>query len=166
MKWLYARTCMVFASSLHLSTRLMNTHSHVSAFSLYPFTKNVKDIFRYKSKMRRKYKEHHNYVNYVQDHHCIPKEWREHELLKKLNFDINCSCNIVIMPNTLGKKILNLHPDTLVHQGGHHKYNQYVKQHMDDINMKSGDECKYEFWLFLHHLKSNLHLNKENIPWK
>ena len=25
---------------------------------------------------------------------------------------------------------------------------------------------KYNFWLLLHHLKSNMKFNKDNVPWK
>tara|TARA_Y100000992_G_C20945588_1_gene341129 strand:- start:92 stop:424 length:333 start_codon:yes stop_codon:yes gene_type:complete len=107
------------------------------------------------------------YTDYVEDHHCIPKQWRDHNLLKSMDFDVNSSSNLIIMPNKIGKKKLNLHPDTLVHQGGHAKYNVYVKENMDEISDKSTmDDKKYEFWLFLNHLKKNMKTNPDNIPWK
>ena len=161
MKWFTKHSCILLATYLGIFCE--KQHS-VAAFSFRTFSSQ--DIFRYKSRMRRKFKEENNYINHVQDHHCIPKEWREHQLLQRVDFDINSSKNLIIMPNALGKKELNLHPDTLVHQGGHYKYNQYVKMHMDDIYQKPDDECKYEFWLLLHHLKSNMKFNEENIPWK
>lgn len=166
MKWFSKHTCILFATSFDFTRHLMLSNNYVAAFSLRPYSKYSNDIFRYKSKMRRKFKEENNYINHVQDHHCIPKEWKNHELLEKVDFDINSSKNLIIMPNAVGKKNLNLHPDVLIHQGGHHKYNQYVKVHMDNINTKYDDECHYEFWLFLNHLKSNMKFNEENIPWK
>ena len=71
------------------------------------------------------------------------------------------------MPNKKGKILLNLHPDSLVHQGGHHRYNLYVKENLDFINKyQNYDDIKYHFWLFLHHLKFNMKNNQDNIPWK
>ena len=29
------------------------------------------------------------YIGFTQDHHCIPKQHRHHELLKKIDYDIN-----------------------------------------------------------------------------
>ena len=140
-------------------------HSGVSSLRPNSFFKND-DMFRYNSKERRNFKLLKNYNKYVEDHHCIPKQFKNHTLLKILNFDINNSKNIYIMPNKKGKSILNLHPDTLVHQGYHYKYNMFVKEHLDYILLKPEyDEKKYEFWLFFNHLKDNLQFNN-NIPWK
>lgn len=142
---------------------LLLTFTKVPAFN---FNK-LFDIFKYRSQARKQFKALKQYTDLVEDHHCIPKQWREHELLKNIDFDVNCSSNLVIMPNLKGKRILNLHPNTLVHQGGHAKYNMYVKEILDEIHEKPNeDEKKYEFWLFLHHLKINMRTNQDNIPWK
>lgn len=142
---------------------LLITFTKVPAFN---FNKAF-DVFKYRSRARKKFKALNQYTNLVEDHHCIPKQWREHELLKNVDFDINCSSNLVIMPNNKGKDFLKLHPNTLVHQGGHVKYNIYVKEILDKIYEKHcEDEKKYQFWLFLHHLKKNMKFNKDNIPWK
>ena len=55
-------------------------------------------------------------------------------ILENVDFDINCSSNLVIMPNNKGKDFLKLHPNTLVHQGGHVKYNIYVKETLPKKN--------------------------------
>ena len=154
MKWIKTNTCFF----LFTFTR------GISAFN---FNNNHIDLFKYRSFYRKRYKALKQYTNYVEDHHCIPKQWRDHNLLETLDFDVNCSNNLIIMPNKIGKKKLNLHPDTLVHQGGHAKYNIYVKENMDEISEKSTmDDKKYEFWLFLNHLKKNMKTNPDNIPWK
>lgn len=124
------------------------------------------DIYKYGSKARKLYKSDKNYTNLVEDHHCIPKQWRDHELLEKLKFDINGSNNLYIMPNKKGKNNLNLHPNTIIHQGGHAKYNIFVKYHLDEINKLPYENSKYEFWLLLHYLKKNMNTNDDNIPWK
>ena len=126
-----------------------------------------RDHFRYNSKLRKIYKRSRGYRNLVEDHHCIPKEHRNHNVLRNVNFDINCSKNLIIMPNKLGKKSLNLDPSTLVHQGGHHKYNDYVREELDQILCyPTIDEQKYQFWLLLNFLRYNMQFNNDHIPWK
>lgn len=151
MKW--------FNSNLHFILLCSLTSTHITRYK-------STDIYRYKSKYRRIYKNNHKYTNLVEDHHCIPCEYKDHELLKNLEFDINSSNNLIIMPNKYGKYILNLHPDTLVHQGGHVHYNRFVKSILDEILLENtDDDKKYILWLFIHYLKNNLQINKDNIPW-
>ena len=124
------------------------------------------DYFRYKSIHRRNFKKYKNYINCVEDHHIIPKQWRNHKLIKSINFDINSSNNLYIMPNNNAKNIFNIHPNTLIHEGGHMKYNKYVKKQLDYIQDRNKDSQNYEFLLLLNHLKSNMQFNEDNIPWK
>ena len=125
------------------------------------------DYYRYRSIHRKNYKKLMKINNLVEDHHIIPKQWKHHELLTKVDFEINNSKNIYIMPNKKCKRIFELDDDILIHQGGHHAYNMYVKENMDTINkLDTNDEIKYTFWLFFHHLKSSLYKNHNNIPWK
>ncbi len=145
-----------------------------NSFSTHAFKNFTPKIFydkkqlNYGSKYRKLLKYQMGYTGFVQDHHCIPKEHRNHELIKEINYDINISENIVIMPNKLGIKQLNLHPNTLVHDGGHLKYNIYVKQQLDYIlnHFHDKDSHKYQFWLLHKHLKKNMNFNHENIPWR
>ena len=127
---------------------------------------NNNDIYKYRSNARKLYKKEKKYEYLVEDHHCIPRQWKNHEVIERLDFDINSSDNLLIMPNNKGKKYLNLDPNTIVHQGGHSKYNLFVKKNLDEINTKCYEECRYEFWLFLHYLKKNIQNNEDNIPWK
>jgi len=153
--WLsFTKNCIVNNSFFfnYIPMRFLNSHN--------------KDIYKYGSKARKLYKSDKNYTNLVEDHHCIPKQWKHHELLEKLEFDIHGSNNLCIMPNNNGKYHLNLHPDTIVHQGGHAKYNLFVKYHLDEINKLPHEDSTYEFWLFLHYLKKNMKKNDDNIPWK
>lgn len=125
------------------------------------------DFYRYRSIHRKNYKELMKINNLVEDHHIIPKQWKDHELLTKVDFDINHSKNIYIMPKKKCKEVFYITNDTLIHQGGHYAYNMYVKEEMDTINkLNTSDDVKYNFWLFFHHLKSSLYNNTNNIPWK
>ena len=61
-----------------------------------------KKQLNYGSNYRRIFKHQMGYTGLVQDHHCIPKEHRNHELLQTLNYNINNYDNIMIMPNKKG----------------------------------------------------------------
>ena len=125
------------------------------------------DKFSYGTEERRRFKDVTGLRYLVQDHHCIPKQYRNHKLFKQTNFNVNCSRNILIMPNRLGIKQLNLHPDTLMHDGGHPAYNKYIGYHIEKIYKEKNtiDEKQYQIWLFLHFLKDNLHYKNDIIPW-
>ena len=158
---------LVFIMLTHISI-FVNGFSrfNVNTFGKKSFSSNTKyDIFRYGSKARKQFKIHKGYVGFVEDHHCIPKQWRYHQLIERLDFDINCSDNIVIMPNKKAKYELDLNPNTLIHEDGHREYNKYVKYNLDNLILKPYEESRYDFWLFLHHLKFNMKYNDDNIPW-
>ncbi len=125
------------------------------------------DTFYYGSNARKNYKLNAGLKNLVQDHHCIPCQYRNHKLIKQLEFNINCSRNIIIMPNKKGISELNLHPDILVHDGGHNAYNKYIGKQLHIILQEpTMDMKKYKFWLFLSFLKDFLPFNREKIPWQ
>ena len=130
--------------------------------------KNFTTFLSYGSKERKNLKKQLGYNGLVQDHHCIPKEFKNHKLIRILNYDINSSDNLYIMPNNLGIKKLNIHPKTLVHDGGHLNYNIYVKTQLDWIYYTNSyiDWYIYNFWLLRDHLKKNMRFNQDKLPWK
>ena len=130
------------------------------------FFYNKKQL-KYGSNYRRFYKYQMGYQNYVQDHHCIPKQHKDHILIKTINYDINNCDNIIIMPNKIGIKKLNLHPNSIIHQGRHNKYNIFVKEQLDYIwiNYNDIDSYKYQTWLLIKFLKKNMNFNEDKIPW-
>ena len=132
------------------------------------FTNCKHDLFYYGSDIRKNYKLHRGLKELVQDHHCIPRQFRNHKLIRQIGFDINCSRNIIMMPNKRGKKELNLHPDILVHDGGHTAYNKYIGKELERIYREEEtiDMKKYKFWLFLSFLKESLPFNREKLPWQ
>ena len=56
-----------------------------------------KKQLNYGSLYRRCFKHQMGYTGLVQDHHCIPKQHRNHILLKTINYDINKHDNIMII---------------------------------------------------------------------
>jgi len=142
-------------------------YTHALKQTLSPFFYHKKQ-FNYGTNHRFLYKKQFNYINYIQDHHCIPKQHKNHILLEKINYNIHNYDNIVIMPNKKGIKQLNLHPDTLIHDGGHINFNIYVKEQLDFIydTYHDMDSYRYHFWLLLHHIKKNMKFNEDKLPWK
>lgn len=124
------------------------------------------DQYRYGSSNRKAYKNKNNYSGLVQDHHIIPKQWKNHNLIKNINFDINSSNNLVIMPIPKTFLYFNFNSNLRTHYAGHSSYNFYVKKILDDINkLYSLDDKKYYFWLFFVYLKNNCVYLNNNIPW-
>ena len=132
--------------------------------NIYNYEPNL-DKYRYGSNERKLYKKKKKYHGLVQDHHIIPKQWKKHDLFKDINFDINSSNNLVIMPTPKSFLYFNFNPSLRTHYNGHPTYNLYIKQILDKINKYSSlDEKKYHFWLFFIYLKKNCIYNN-NIPW-
>ena len=124
------------------------------------------DIYRYGSSNRKEQKKKNKYTGLVQDHHIIPKQWKNHNLIKTINFDINSSNNLVIMPIPKTFLYFNFNPNLRTHYAGHPTYNLYVKKILDFINkLDSLDDKKYYFWLFFTYLKKNCIYTNNNIPW-
>jgi len=140
---------------------LNQLHSHYSFFNY-----NSKyDLYRYNSKKRKQYKKLVNYQYYVNDHHIIPKQFRDHKLIQNINFDISSSRNIKIMPTLQGIQYFNLDDNVLTHYKGHLKYNKFVKDELNEILLlKDIDEQRYNFILFFWFLELNLDF-KGTIPW-
>ena len=131
------------------------------------FETNKYDVFHYGSEERRRYKNIYNLRHLVQDHHCIPYQYRNHKLIIETNFNVNCSRNILIMPNKHGIEKLKLHPNTLIHDGGHPAYNKYIGKQLEKIYLEEEtiDGKQYKIWLFLHYLKDKLRYKNNEIPW-
>ena len=123
-------------------------------------------IFRYRGSDRLVHKKNKGYYKYVNDHHIIPKCLAKHQLIQTINFDIHSNDNLFIMPKHVAIDKFNLHPNIMVHEGSHLKYNAFVRKNLDEISTFPNNEEKcYNLWLFLSYLKRNLKFNKDNIPW-
>lgn len=124
------------------------------------------DYYRYGSKVRKAYKNKKKYTGIVQDHHIIPKQWKQHNLIKTIDFDINSSNNLIIMPIPKTFLYINCSPNLRTHYIGHPIYNLYIKSVLDNIDkLISLDDKKYHFWLFFIYLKYNIRYLDNNIPW-
>ena len=89
----------------------------------------------------------------VQNHHIIPRQWRNHPKVLDANFSIDASVNLMLMPTHYGKDFIKT--KRKVHSGGHNYYNYYVKKLLDS-------EAGVESIRVL--LKQELR-NGESIPW-
>ncbi len=140
--------------------RKINPSAYFSVFN------NSDNSFRYGGKDRKMYKKAMNYTGYVQDHHCIPKQFKGHSVLKHIGYDVNMAYNIKIMPTKEGIHKLNLDPNTRSHYKGHTEYNKYIGTELDNIDkLCSLDEKSYNVWLLLKYVKDYNTMNNDEIPW-
>lgn len=132
-------------------------------------TSTSKDPLRYRSVFRKTLIDNNGLRGVVENHHIIPKQWRDHTALKRIDFDVNSSYNILVMPNSKYKYKYKSKPGLLVHAYGHKKYNLYIRNELDELDYicvcENDDEFRYNFWLFYIHLKSSLINNSIDIPW-
>ena len=99
---------------------------------------------------------------YVQIHHIIPRQFKNHPLLK--GFDVEDGQNFIFMPTEIGKQKINT--VRLNHEGGHNQYNKFVGHHIENIYRNSPVHCREEEVLKLViSLRKNL-TTTSNIPWK
>lgn len=145
---------------------LIPLYKKIQPLCFFSVFNNSDMCFRYGSKDRKLYKKQMNYTGYVQDHHCIPKQFKNHKVLKDTCYDVNMAYNIKIMPTKEGREVLNLHPDTRLHYKGHAKYNTYIGRELNRINSLSTiDEKRYNLWLLLKYVKYCNTMKNDEIPW-
>ena len=115
---------------------------------------------RYGSIIRRNCKLRWNRQN-VEDHHVIPRQFKNHPVVKYLRYDVNDSKNIIVMPRYL---LPGVRENRLTHRGGHKKHNDYlgnVRNSLDTL-----DEPEKDFKLFTEFLKTACRFRPQDIPWK
>lgn len=95
----------------------------------------------------------------VEDHHIIPKQFKKHPIIVKVGYDINASSNLIMLPTRLGKFILRVREDRLIHEGIHAGYNKYVEIMLNSI--KTTDD----FVKFTKFLKHSCRHRPQDIPW-
>tara|TARA_A100001015_G_scaffold260777_1_gene305804 strand:- start:822 stop:1193 length:372 start_codon:yes stop_codon:yes gene_type:complete len=83
-------------------------------------------VFIYSSVYRRNIKRRFLLCGLVQDHHIIPREFKN-----ILNYDnsnlinsIDSSKNLIILPTRYGKLFINTNRS--IHENGHKHYNKYI----------------------------------------
>jgi hypothetical protein len=83
-------------------------------------------VFLYSSLYRRNIKRKFFLCGLVQDHHIIPREFKN-----IINYDssklidcIDSSKNLIIMPTRYGKLFINTNRS--IHENGHKYYNKYI----------------------------------------
>ena len=83
-------------------------------------------IFIYSSVYRRNIKKKFLLSGLVQDHHIIPREFKNilnYENSKLIN-NIDSSKNLIILPTKYGKLFINTNRS--IHENGHKHYNKYI----------------------------------------
>lgn len=113
---------------------------------------------RYGSLLRRNFKLRWNVRN-IEDHHVIPLQFRHHPLFEKVNYDLQNSDNLIMLPREIGK----LRKNRITHNGPHPKYNAFVGTILDSmVHMKNPEP---EFKEFVSFLKIGCRFRPQDIPW-
>lgn len=129
------------------------------------------ECLRYGTKARRNYKKLNYPIKTVEDHHIIPKQFKNHPAITKSKFEINGHKNLLIMPNRYGKQLLKL-PQHIPYHTSHEKYNQFVGKWLAYLYITHGinhdDSLALHITLFLFFLKENLQwgIKNKEIPWE
>ena len=74
-------------------------------------------------------KKRYSITPYVQIHHILPRQFRNHPCLR--DFEIDQGSNLMLMPNRAGK--MHLKTTRPVHDGGHDAYNREIGKQLDSI---------------------------------
>ena len=165
---LYLATLFSVKNSYYYSiSKNMNGIIQINGFYSILHCDKKSDILRYGTKARRKIKYSYHEKGFIEDHHIIPKEFREHLLFEKINFDVGCSNNIYILPSVSFKESIcntNINNDTMIYHNCHRLYNSFVKENINNIyKIKNEEEQKYEFLLFFNYLRSSFDKNDDYI---
>tara|TARA_B100000524_G_scaffold221048_1_gene116522 strand:+ start:63 stop:524 length:462 start_codon:yes stop_codon:yes gene_type:complete len=99
---------------------------------------------------------------YVQIHHIIPRELRHH--IAREGFDLEDGQNFMFMPNALGKQHLATRRPN--HQGGHQRYNKYVRARLDGIATMPSSERQAALCTLALFLRQELRRGGGDVPWK
>ena len=128
----------------------------------------AKTTWNYNSQVRKAFRRRHGVVSdFVQDHHVIPKQWRRHPSVLRFGLDINSSDNLILMPTAYGKYRFDLRPGRYTHDGGHHKYNVYVRVILDSLEGITCDKRFRDEFIYLSlFLKRTLRWGDNIIPWR
>ena len=112
---------------------------------------------RYGSILRRNFKIRMNIRGLVEDHHVIPRQFKNHPTIQKFEYDINASNNLILMPRFLHK---NLRWNRITHNGHHPAYNAYVRDVLDCIKEQKDLDTFVDF------LKISCRFRPQDIPWR
>ena len=125
--------------------------------------------FRYGSVYRRLFKKRWGVdKGLTQDHHVIPRKFKDHDVVQRIQYDMNSSKNLVIMPTHYGIDKLNVRQDRLVHYGGHPAYDEFVFASLESMNSISNDGIVDAYMsMYVTFLKRHLRSGSGSvIPWR
>ena len=173
----YIKSFFAFSSALknrcymhrELIYRKPNLPQLRGQYSIFEYDKK-NDIYHYGSRHRKLWKNKYFHKGVTEDHHIIPRQFKNHQVIKALDIDLCCSNNIILMHSFVCKYFLEY--DNMLYHKTHNKYNAYVGEILDkmyerwmDKENSELDDLKYEFWLFHKDLENRILEKDDNLPW-
>ena len=90
-------------------------------------------------------------------HHIIPRQWRDHAVIRSCDFNIHGGQNLMLMPTRLGKqRLITTRP---CHEGGHMAYNLYVRERLDTLPLGQPQQLE----ALVYELRQRTRVNC--VPW-
>ena len=96
----------------------------------------------------------------VQIHHILPRQHACHPTLVREAYCVERSDNLMFMPTRMGANVLRLRDNRHIHDGGHVKYNAFIKDELDVIANKQ------ELNSFITFLNYELRRSNSFLPWR
>ena len=111
-----------------------------------------------KYKLRQKRKDY-NLTGLLQIHHIVPKHLKNHNTLRKYNYNVEADYNLIFLPTDKSIHTMRLRESIPLHSGGHDQYNIFSSSCLDS--------CE-SFATFIHILLILDAICKGKIigPWK
>ena len=100
----------------------------------------------------------------LQIHHVIPRQWETHAVIARANFDIEQRDNLLFMPTTYAWHVARLRDGRLLHDGGHPRYNKYVKERLDALQSSTSQD--HDLRDLVVELRHRLRATHSDLPWR
>ena len=97
----------------------------------------------------------------LQIHHVIPQQWAHHPAVTRCGFDVHGRDNLLFMPTRIAASNMRLRDGRLVHDGGHMRYNVYVRYRLDE----TVDDC-HDLHALVYELRHRLRATRSDLPWR
>jgi len=123
------------------------------------------DAYRYGTKGRRKLKSDLFLPGFIEDHHIIPRRFRNYDIIKECKYDVNSCNNILMMPSLCASNMIE--DKSILYHTTHPKYNSYIEENLIFINKmsKTNEEKQYNLWLFIKDTEYKIVSSDKKLPW-
>lgn len=114
----------------------------------------------YGSTLRKEIKTKYGLRGKVEDHHMIPREFRDHPVIIRTGYEIDANDNLKMMPNRKYEVA-----DYILRHEPHKEYNKYIRSYLDSLERYDIEAQHNRLVLFNRGLFERLNY-KNMLPWR